>query len=117
MSDSSISATSQADSLKKIVKVLEGYLKTDRSLSISEKLVPLARQVCLDLGINPKIGSGRYQSGWRSPTEKIIWFTDRVQKERFIEALSLLEEDPVDLVEENVFADRKRFTVVEPDGS
>jgi hypothetical protein len=107
MSDTSRSITSQADSQRRIADSLERGLKIDRSLTINEKLVPLVRQVCLDLGINPRIGSPRHESGWRVSNLKLIWFTDQVQKERFIEALSLLDEDPKDLEEENIFADRR----------
>ncbi len=103
-------------SMDKIAAALERNLKTDRSLVVEESVILMARKICLELGINPRIGSVRNEMG-RRMHKKIIWFADRVQKEIFLEAYSMSEEDPKDLVEENVFTVRERFTVVEPDGS
>ena len=92
--------------IEKISDSLERGLKVNRSLEIHESSLEMARKVLLHLGMNPKIGSYRNQGGWRSVEMKVIWFTDRVQKEIFLEAFSILEEDPKPIEEENVFADR-----------
>ena len=83
-----------AKAIQGLTSEIERNLKVDRSVEIDERLLEIAVWVCVKLKINPHIGQPRWTNGDRQKHRRVIWFIDRVQKERFLEALSMVEEDP-----------------------